>query len=87
MRAFVWGVLTMACLVVALFFFQYWRTSRDRLFIYFSVAFTAMALDWLGHVMLTQADPIRSDVYALRLFAFVVILIAIIDKNRQGRRH
>jgi hypothetical protein len=76
----------MACVVVAIFFFHYWRTSRDRLFAYFCVAFTAMALDWLGHAVLSQRDPLRSDVYALRLFAFIVILVAIIDKNRQARR-
>lgn len=86
MRPFLWGVLTMASSVVALFFFHYWRTSRDRLFAFFSVAFTAMALDWLGHAVLTQTDPVRSDVYAVRVFAFIVILIAIIDKNRQARR-
>ena len=76
----------MACAVVALFFFHYWRTSRDRLFAWFAVAFTAMAFDWLGHAVLSQDDPVRSDVYAVRLFAFVIILIGIIDKNRQARR-
>lgn len=86
MRMYLWGVLTMACAVVAIFFFHYWRTSRDRLFAYFSVAFTAMAADWLGHAVLAEHDPLRSDVYAVRLFAFVVILIAIIDKNRRARR-
>lgn len=86
MRTYLWGVLTMACLVVATFFFHYWRTSRDRLFAYFAVAFTAMAIDWLGHAVLSETDPVRSDVYAVRLFAFVVILVAIIDKNRQARR-
>lgn len=86
MRTYLWGVLTMACLVVAVFFFQYWRTSRDRLFAYFSVAFAAMAFDWLGHAVLSQHDPLRSEVYAVRLFAFVIILVAIIDKNRQARR-
>lgn len=86
MRMYLWGVLTMACLIVAIFFFHYWRMSRDRLFAFFSVAFAAMALDWLGHALLSQADPMRADVYVVRLFAFLVILIAIIDKNRNARR-
>ena len=86
MRTFLWGVLAMACVVVAIFFFHYWRVSRDRLFAYFTVAFAAMALDWLGHALVIAADPFRAEVYAVRLFAFVVILVAIIDKNHQSRR-
>jgi hypothetical protein len=86
MKAFVWGMLTMASVVAALFFMHYWRTSRDRFFAYFSVAFAAMAVDWLGHVVVEMADPLRAEVYIARLIAFVIILIAIIDKNRQARR-
>lgn len=86
MREFIWGVLTMASVVAALFFLRYWRTSRDRFFAYFAVAFAAMAVDWLGHVLVEMADPFRAEVYIARLIAFVIILVAIIDKNRQARR-
>jgi Family of unknown function (DUF5985) len=94
MRTYIWGVLTMACVVVAIFFFHYWRSSRERLFAYFSVAFATMAVDWLVHALVVPADPVRAEaylmhqpeIYLVRLAAFVVILIAIIDKNRQGRR-
>jgi len=87
MKTFLWGILTMSCAVAALFFFHYWRLSRDRLFAYFTVAFAAMGLDWLGHAFVPNPnDPLRPEVYALRLFAFIVILIAIIDKNRPSRR-
>lgn len=86
MRPFLWGVLTMACIVVALFFLQYWRTSRDRFFAFFSLAFAAMAVDWLAHAFVTLSDPFRAEVYLARLFAFVLIIVAIVDKNRQTRR-
>lgn len=86
MRQFIWGLLAMASVVAALFFLHYWRMSRDRFFAYFSVAFAAMAVDWLGHVTVEMADPFRAEVYIARLTAFVIILIAIIDKNRQARR-
>ncbi|MGH8259791.1 MAG: DUF5985 family protein [Steroidobacteraceae bacterium] len=86
MRQFLWGVLAMACIVVAVFFLHYWRTSRDRLFAYFSLAFAAMALDWIGHALVPSADPFRAEVYVGRVVAFVLIIVAIIDKNRQARR-
>ena len=44
MKFFVWGVLAMGSLVPALFFLRYWRSSRDRLFAFFAVAFGLMAL-------------------------------------------
>jgi hypothetical protein len=86
MRQFLWGVLAMASVVVALFFLHYWRASRDRLFAFFALAFAAMALDWVGHVFVAPADPFRAEVYVGRLLAFVLIIIGIIDKNRQARR-
>ena len=87
MKTFLWGVLTMACAVAALFFYHYWKMSRERLFAYFTVAFGAMAIDWLGHAIIPDPNnPLRPEVYAVRLVAFIVILIAIIDKNRQARR-
>lgn len=86
MRSFLWGVLAMACVVAAMFFFQYWRMSRDRLFAYFSLAFAAMSVDWLGHALVASTDPARAEVYVIRLFAFVLIIVAIVDKNRQARR-
>jgi len=46
MKYFVWGVLAMGCLVVAVFFLHYWRSSRERLFMFFSAAFALMAVQW-----------------------------------------
>ena len=34
-----WGALAMACWVAGLFFLRFWRLSRDRLFVFFVLAF------------------------------------------------
>jgi hypothetical protein len=84
MRHFLWGALAMASVIASIFFLRYFRLTRDRLFVFFSVAFLAMAVNWIG---LTIADPsfeTRHQMYVLRLLAFVLILIGIIDKNRRG---
>lgn len=86
MRQLVWGMLTMTCAVVATFFLHYWRTSGDRLFVFFSAAFAALAVEWLGQSMLDLSQPDSQYVYLLRLFAFVLIIIGIVDKNRRERR-
>jgi hypothetical protein len=40
-----------------------------------------MAVNWAA-LAFTQADEVRTAFYVVRLVAFVLILVAIIDKNR-----
>lgn len=78
------GACAMACWVIGLFFLRYWRTGRDRLFLFFVAAFWAFALNWLGLALLQPTDDTRHWFYAVRLAAFVLIIAGIIDKNRRG---
>ena len=82
MTQFFQGMLTMGAWVAGLFFWRFWRDSRDRLFAYFAGAFWVLAIHWL---VLAFADPsVESRHYAflLRLLAFVLIAVGIIIKNR-----
>jgi hypothetical protein len=67
--------------VAATFFLRFWRKTRDRLFGLFSLAFGVLALNWAA-LAFTRTDEIRTWLYGVRLVAFLVILYAIIDKNR-----
>jgi drug/metabolite transporter superfamily protein YnfA len=71
-----------AALVIALFFFRYWRQTRDRLFLMFAAGFLTFAVSRLILAFLDEGDEGRVFVYTLRLLAFALILAAIIDKNR-----
>lgn len=84
MRQFLWGALSMASATAALFFLRYWKTSHDRLFIYFGVAFAVMALNWIGLAVYDPGFESRHTLYVLRLAAFVLIIVGIVDKNRRG---
>ncbi len=86
MRDFIWGTLTMACAVIALHFLRYWRTSGDRLFVFFGVAFAVMAVNWLSLAIVDPRIEGRHYLYFLRLAAFLLIIIGIVDKNRRGGR-
>ncbi|MFL5345256.1 MAG: DUF5985 family protein [Hyalangium sp.] len=79
------GALVVACLACALFFLRFWRSSRDRLFAFFALAFAAMSVNWLALTLLQVDDERRYYVYVLRLVSFLIILYAIWDKNRAGR--
>jgi Family of unknown function (DUF5985) len=86
MREFLWGALSMASATVALLFLRSWRTTRDRLFVYFSTAFAVLALNWIGLAIVDPSLETRHILYILRLVAFVLIIIGVIDKNRRGGR-
>jgi hypothetical protein len=85
MHTFLWGALVAISMVNAVFFLRFWRTSGDRLFVFFALAFALMAASW-GWIAtgLPQAET-RHYAYVLRLLAFVLIIVAIVDKNRRAR--
>jgi hypothetical protein len=78
------GALATAAWVIGLFFVRYWRITRDRFFVFFAAAFWIMAANW-SVVAAYSTDETRHYFYVARLFAFVLILAAIADKNRQAR--
>lgn len=86
MHNFLDGAIMMAYLVAALCFLRFWKHTHDRFFLLFSLAFFIMAIN---RVSLTVMIPVRHApeeshvvLYAVRLLAFGVLLLAIIDKNR-----
>jgi|JI10StandDraft_1071094.scaffolds.fasta_scaffold59514_6 hypothetical protein len=78
------GALAALATVIALFFWRYWGLTRDRLFVFFAAAFALMGLNWASLAALDPASEARPYLYLLRLGAFVLIAIAIVDKNRRA---
>ena len=81
---FVSGATMAAALVIALIFFRYWRQTHDRLFLGFALGFAVFAASRLILAFMHEDDEGRIFVYGLRLLAFLLILAAIVDKNRGG---
>jgi len=87
MIEFLSGAVTLGFLIAAVFFLRFWRRTADRFFLSFATAFLLLALNqaiaqWLG-----AADERIGYAYLLRVIGFVLILLAIIDKNlASGRR-
>lgn len=82
MTQFVAGAVAMLACVAGLFFLRFWRKTRDRFFGFFALAFFLMALQRAVIVLVPRATEFMASVYSVRLLAFVVILVAILDKNR-----
>jgi hypothetical protein len=75
------GGIVAGYLVCGLFFLKFWKTSDDRLFLIFAVAFWMLALQRLMLVILEPGPNVHLLLYVMRLAAFVLILVAIVDKN------
>lgn len=77
------GMLVAGYSVAALFFLKFWTTSRDRLFALFSAAFFLLALQRLLLALTRVYLEQQYGLYTLRLIAFLLIIFAIVDKNRE----
>ena len=82
---FLQGVSAMGAWASGLFFLRFWRESGDRLFAYFGVAFWLLGTSFALLGLINPTAETRPYIYALRLLAFVLIILATIDKNRRRR--
>jgi hypothetical protein len=82
MNEFISGAIMITFATTGYFFWCFWRKSHDRLYALFAAAFWIMALNRLmvpsGLTGDTEGLPVY---YIVRLASFVLILIAIVDKN------
>ncbi|MES2980883.1 MAG: DUF5985 family protein [Verrucomicrobiota bacterium] len=81
--SFLSGSICMGFLLVSMFFLRFWKTTRDRLFLFFSGAFALMLVERILRVALDITTEWLPMVYLLRLAAFVMIAYGILDKNRR----
>jgi len=82
LQSFISGALAAGYLIVALLFLRFWRNTRDRLFAYFAAAFTLLSIQTTA----LAVPPVPIDdpawLYVVRVLAYLLILVAIYDKNR-----
>jgi glucose uptake protein GlcU len=83
MENFLMGAIGMGSTVVALFFLRFWRDTGDRLFGIFALAFLLLGFTRLGLAMASDSMEGNTSLYWVRLAAFLLILAAIVDKNRR----
>jgi len=83
MNDFISGMLAMGYLVAGIFFLRFWRDTRDRLFAMFGAAFFILALQRFGLQFINDVPERVTEWYFVRLLAFILIIAAIIDKNRK----
>jgi hypothetical protein len=76
------GAIALASFLVGLFFFRFWRHTRDRFFLYFALSFWVEAANRVALGLLVGAEEDGALFYSIRVLAYGLILVAIWQKNR-----
>jgi len=80
------GMMTLSCLVIALFFYRFSRSTGDRFFQLFSTAFFVLGVERIIILLSGGTKETHASVYLMRCVAFLIIIWAVIDKNRDAGR-
>lgn len=82
MYLFLSGALMFGFFVAAGFFWRFWRRTSDRFFLIFTGAWVLLGIERLVLGLLNQPEQLNPGIYFIRLAAFLLIIAAIVDKNR-----
>lgn len=81
-EGFLLGVIVTSSLTAGAYFLKFWRQTRDMLFLGFSAAFIIEGVNRIAFLFMDQPNEGNPIVYSVRLFSYLLILAAIINKNR-----
>lgn len=82
-QGFLLGVIATASFTVAGFFLKFWGQTRDIFFLAFAAAFAIEGINRISVLLLERPNEGNPAIYVVRMFAFLLILLAIIHKNRR----
>jgi len=78
--AFLTGAILVACVVIALFFLRFWRSTGDSFFVLLASSFLLEGLSRAASMALQVADD-NPIFYVTRVVAYGLIIVAIWGKN------
>lgn len=82
-HGFLLGIIATSSIAAGGFFLKFWRQTRDVFFLAFGAAFVIEGLNRTSFLLLERPSEGSPSIYVVRLLAFVLILAAIINKNRR----
>ena len=84
-EGFLLGVIVTASLTAGVYFLKFWRHTRDLLFLAFAAAFLIEGVNRTTFLFLENPNEGRPAIYVVRLIAYLLILAAIVWKNRASK--
>lgn len=82
LEPFLLGIIFTMNFIAAVYFLKFWRKTHERLFLAFGAAFLIEGFNRLGFLFLEDPSEGSPAIYTIRLMAFLLVLVAILSKNR-----
>jgi hypothetical protein len=82
---YILGFIATASLVAAMFFVRFWWRTRDFLFLAFATAFVFQAIASTATIFTGDPTGVKPSMYILQICTYLLILAAILLKNRRAR--
>jgi hypothetical protein len=76
------GAIGMASLIAGLLFARFWRATHDRFFLFFAASFWVEGFNRFLMGARSDTSEYEPLYYLIRLGAFLLIVVAIVEKNR-----
>lgn len=84
MNELLMGAIAALSSVAGLFFFRFWRSTRDKFFLYFALSFWIEAVNRIA-LAVSFGSEFEPVFYLVRVVAYALIVLAIVQKNRRTR--
>jgi uncharacterized membrane protein HdeD (DUF308 family) len=82
MKLLLLGAIAMASLTAGLLFLRFWRDTGDRFFLFFAAAFGIEGVNRVAQGLSAVSEETEPLFFLVRFFSFLLIIAAIVDKNR-----
>lgn len=87
LNAILTGAVIMVSLTISLFFLRFWKSTRDKFFLYFAISFALEAVNRIVIIMSLTQNEDAPAYYLIRLVSYALIVFAILEKNkRHGKK-
>lgn len=80
------GAISACCIVIALFFIRFWRSTRDIFFLFFAMSFFLEGINRVSLVLFSNLHEASPSYYFIRLISYSFIIFAILAKNKRRKR-
>lgn len=82
LHGFLIGVIVTGSVIAGAFFLRFWTKTRDPLFLAFAASFLMEAANRFAFLWLDKPHEGAPVIYLIRLLSYLLILVAIVNKNR-----
>jgi hypothetical protein len=85
MNQMLMGAIAAGSFIAGLFFFRFWRTTRDSFFLYFTASFWIEGVNRVALGLASASSELQPVFYLVRVVAYGLIVVAILQKNAERR--